>query len=498
MDLQHWNKSYIDGSWRDGNSQSLYQNINPFTQQPISEIRLATAEDLDTAYQAAARVQKEWEQTSAYNWAAVMEKAAELMVERAEELIEILIAETGSTRIKANIEAKSAFTMLKMAARNPFKMETTIHPSFVNGKENRVYRKPIGVIGIISPFNFPFILSLRAVATSLSTGNGVVLKPDSQTYISGGLFLAKLFEDAGLPKGLFNVITAEVEEIGDAFVEHPVPRLISFTGSTHTGRHIAQLCGKHLKKSHLELGGNNPFLVLEDANVHQAVQAAIFGKYLHQGQICMSINRLLVHKNLYGEFVELFVNQVKNLKVGNPDDPDTFIGPMINHRAAERIRPLIDKSVDAGAQLALEGKIYDNFIEPFVLTDVTSEMEIVQNEIFGPVACLIPVESDEEALRIANDTPYGLSTSIFTSSIEQGVRLAQQIESGIVHINDQTVNDEPNIPFGGVKDSGYGRYGGEGTQRIYDHSMDFRPARTASISILIFKFGKEKTPPLCS
>lgn len=461
MDFQLWNQSFIGGHWQDGSSPSLYQNINPYTQQPISEIRLATTDDIDTAYKAAAQAQKTWEQTSAYNRSAVMEKASELMVERAEELIDILIAETGSTRIKANIEAKSAFTMLKVAAKNPFKMETTIHPSFVDGKENRIYRKPIGVVGVISPFNFPFILSLRAVAAALSTGNGVVLKPDTQTCISGGLFLAKLFEDAGIPKGLFSVIIAEVDEIGDAFIEHPIPRLISFTGSTHTGRHVAQLCGKNLKKVHLELGGNNPFLVLEDADVHQAVRAAIFGKYLHQGQICMSINHILIHKSLYDEFLELFVKQVKKLKVGNPSDPDTFIGPMTRSGSKERILSLIDNSVNKGAKLVLKGKTYDNFIEPFILGDVTPEMEIVQNEIFGPVACLIPVESDEEALQITNDTTYGLSGAVFTSSIEQGVRLARQIESGIVHVNDQTVNDEPNIPFGGVKDSGYGRYGGE-------------------------------------
>lgn len=459
-DFTYWNKQYIGGEWIDGSSPTRYENVNPYNGETLSTLQLANRDDIARAYEKAKQSQKAWEQLNPYNRAMVMEKAAALMVERADELIEILIAESGSTRIKASIEAKSAFSMLKEAAKYPFQMNTTVHPSFVVGKENRVYCKPHGVVGIISPSNFPFILSLRAVAPALATGNGVVLKPDSQTYISGGLFLAKLFEDAGLPKGVFNVVVGEIEEIGDTFIEHPVPRLISFTGSTETGRHIAQICGKHLKRLHLELGGNNPFIVLEDANIEKAVQAAVFGAFLHQGQICMSINRIIVHKSRYEEFIRLFAEKVKKLKVGNPAEPDTFIGPLINKNAIPRVLSLIEDAVQQGCRLILEGKAYDQFLEPYILADVRNDMKIAQTELFAPVACILPVESEEEAIEIANDNSYGLSSAVFSGSIEHGVRVAQRIQAGMGHVNDQTVNDEPNIPFGGEKASGYGRFGG--------------------------------------
>jgi acyl-CoA reductase-like NAD-dependent aldehyde dehydrogenase len=461
FDKPSLSKQYIGGEWREGRSGSMYSDLNPYTELPITEIRLASVEDIDDAYKAAERAQPDWAQVNPYERSALLHRVAQMLEAARGALVDLIVEELGGTRLKANVEIDIALGMLRAAADIPLRMEGSIRPSLVPGKENRIYRVPIGVVGVISPFNFPLALSIRSVAPAIAAGNGVVLKPDPQTFMVGGTVVARLFEMAGLPNGVLNVVVPDISEIGDAFVEHPIPRLISFTGSTAVGRHIAEICGRHLKRVALELGGNNVMIVLPDANLERAVDAAIFGKFMHQGQICMCLNRILVHRAVYDEFVERFVEHAARLKAGDPADPDVVIGPLINRKQVEKVLRLIDSGVQQGARVALRGEAHGNLIHPFVLADVRNDMDIAQSEVFGPVASILPFDDEEEAIRIANASQYGLSGSIFTGNLEHGVEVALRIQTGMVHVNDQSINDEPNIAFGGEKASGLGRFGGE-------------------------------------
>ncbi|GEO27891.1 putative aldehyde dehydrogenase YfmT [Alicyclobacillus acidoterrestris] len=456
-----WSKQWIGGTWKEGSSSRYETVTNPFNQEVLAEIKLASKDDIDQAYQFAKQVQPAWANASAYERASVLERAAEILGQRKEEIINYLVQETGSSQLKASIEVDTSIGDLKYAAQYSFRLNGTILPSLIPGKENRVYRKPVGVIGAITPWNWPFYLSIRVIAPAIATGNSIVLKADSQTPITGGLLIAQIFEQAGLPKGVLSVVVADVQEIGDYMVEHPIPSVISFTGSTAAGRRIGEIAGRTLRKAALELGGNNVFIVLDDANIDQAVAAATFGKFLHQGQICIATNRIIVCRSVYEEFVTKFKASTMKVKVGDPADPQTLIGPLINQRQAQRIMDLIQQSLREGAKLELEGKLDGNLMTPFILTDVTNDMAIAKHEIFGPVAAILPVDNEDEAIRIANDCDTGLSGAVFSGSIEHGVHVAQQVVTGMIHVNDQTVNVEPNVPFGGEKSSGIGRYCGE-------------------------------------
>ncbi|WP_062108182.1 aldehyde dehydrogenase family protein [Bacillus niameyensis] len=454
------NKQYIAGVWRDGTGKTVYQDKNPYNQEVVTEIKMASQKDIDEAYESAKRVQKQWEKVSAFDKSEVLTRAVQIMKNRREELVELLMIESGSSILKANVEIDFCISITNEAASYPMRMGGEIVPSLVPGKENRLFRRPLGVLGVISPFNFPMYLSMRSVATALGAGNGVVLKPDEQTAMSGGTVLGKIFEEAGIPEGLFNVVIPSIEEVGDGFVEHPIPRMISFTGSTEVGKHIGELCGRNVKKVALELGGNNALIILEDADIDRAVNSAIFGKFMHNGQICMAINRIIVHKNIHDQFIEKFIAAAKNIKVGDPKDKENMIGPLINPGAVERILGEIEKAKSQGAKVVLEGKVEGSIIHPTILTSNTNDVATAKNEMFGPVVTVIPFSTEEEAIKICNDTQYGLSGAVHAGSIEKGVEIALQLETGMVHINDQSVNDEPLIAFGGEKQSGIGRFGG--------------------------------------
>ncbi|HZH58794.1 MAG TPA: aldehyde dehydrogenase family protein [Metabacillus sp.] len=456
-----WTNQYINGKWRKGHSQNVNSNKNPYDLSELVKIQLASVEDIDIAYYSAAVAQKEWQKASPEERSAVLKKAAEVLEKRRDEIVQILVAETGSSFAKANAEVDFSIGDINEFAELPFKMNTSVVSSIIPGKENRVYRLPVGVVGVISPFNFPLYLSIRAIAPALATGNGVVVKPDLQTFISGGLLIAKVFEEAGLPQGVLNAVVADISEIGDSFVEHPVPKVISFTGSTAVGKRIAEICGRNLKRVSLELGGNNVMIVLEDADIEQAASAAVFGKFLHQGQICMALNRIIVHRTIYDQFVKVFKEKAQLIKSGNPVDPEVFVGPLINQKQVEKVEKWIGESIQDGAVCIQRGKVSGTLMEPVILTNVTNDMPIAKNEQFAPVAAIIPVGSEEEAIKIANESDYGLSGSIFTGDIENGVDVALQIHTGMIHVNDQSVNTESNIPFGGEKSSGLGRYGGD-------------------------------------
>lgn len=457
-----WNKMLINGQWREGTSDKTYSHVNPFNGEKITEIRFASRADIDEAYESALKAQKVWEKTPAIEKSQIIEKAISIIENRKEELIKLLVDEAGSSHLKAHVELLHiAIGFMKEAATYPMRMHSESVPSFIPGKENRLLRLPLGVVGVISPWNFPFHLTMRSVVSALATGNGVVLKPATLTFITGGLAIGEIFEEAGIPKGLLNVVVGSGSEIGDYIVEHPIPRMISFTGSTEVGQRIGALAGGKLKKTALELGGNNAFIILDDANIEQAASAAVFGKFMHQGQICMSINRIIVDRKVYPQFVDVFKEKVMNLKAGDPRDPATIIGPLIERKQVERILELIDKAVSEGARLELEGQVQGNLMSPFIITEARNEMEIAQSEIFGPVAVIIPVENKEEAIRIANDSAFGLSGAVFSGTTEKGIQVAQQIHTGMIHVNDQSVNDEPHIAFGGEKASGLGRFNGE-------------------------------------
>lgn len=450
----------IGGTWSNGSSKYKYKVTNPYNQEVLTEINLADENDIHEAYESTKRAQMEWANTSPFKRAEIIEKAADILEQKRHEINQIIVAETGGFPLKANREIDQAIEHIKEASTFPLRMNGLIHPSHITGKESRIYRLPVGVVSVISPWNFPFFLSMRAVAPALATGNGVVIKPDLQTPISGGLLIAQTFEEAGIPKGLINVIVADVEEIGDAFIEHPVPRLISFTGSTAAGRHIAEVAGRNLKKVSLELGGNCPFVVLDDADINQAVSAAVFGKFLHQGQVCMAINRMIVVRSVYEDFVSTLTEKVQKLKIGNPAE-GCVIGPLINKKQVNRLKEMVDESIREGAKVVLRGEIRGQIVEPMVLIDVRNEMAIAQNEIFGPVAIVIPADDEQDAIRIANDTDYGLSAAVFSGSLERGIKAAKQIKAGMVHVNDQTINDDSLCAFGGEKASGIGRHNGE-------------------------------------
>ncbi|MFJ6927483.1 aldehyde dehydrogenase family protein [Streptomyces nigra] len=454
-------QQYIDGEWRPGTGSWDIIDFNPYDGEKLASITIATVDEVDEAYRAAARAQGEWAATNPYARRAVFEKALRVVEEREQEISEVIVAELGGTRLKAAFELHLAKEFLREAIHLALRPEGRIIPSPVDGKENRVYRVPVGVVGVISPFNFPFLLSLKSVAPALALGNAVVLKPHQNTPIVGGSLVAKIFEEAGLPAGLLNVVITDIAEIGDAFIEHPVPKVISFTGSDKVGRHVATVCASHFKRSVLELGGNSALVVLDDADLDYAVDAAVFSRFVHQGQVCMAANRVLVDRTVADAFTEKFVAKVKSLKVGDPRDPETVIGPVINSSQAEALTGTVAQALAEGATALVHGRATDNLVEPSVLTDLPADSALLRQEVFGPVVFLVPFDGEEEAVRLVNDTPYGLSGAVHTADVERGVAFAKRIDSGMFHVNDGTVHDEPIVPFGGEKHSGLGRLNGE-------------------------------------
>ena len=455
------NQQYIGGAWRDGASSKVLTDRNPYNDKPICEFKLGSLADLDDAYRSAAAVQKIWADVNPFERRSILEKAITFVEKNEAEITDLIIEELGGTALKAFFEIMIVKNIIKEASTYPLRMTGEIYPSPVDGKENRLYRVPVGVVGVISPFNFPFFLSMRSVATALGAGNGVVLKPHDDTPITGGTLVARVFEETGIPKGLLNVIVADIKEIGDNFVEHPIPRVISFTGSEGVGRHIGAVAGRCLKRAILELGGNSALIVMHDADLDNALNAAVFSRFTHRGQICMSANRILVQRSVYPQFLEKYVKRVSSLKVGDPREPQTDIGPLINKAQVETLSKQIQKGVQEGARAVLQGKVEGNVVSPTVFADVRPGMSIAQSEMFGPAVCVMPFDTPEEAISIANDSRFGLSGAIHTRNVEWGAEMAKQIDSGMIHVNDGTINDEPLVAFGGEKASGIGRLNGK-------------------------------------
>jgi aldehyde dehydrogenase (NAD+) len=453
----------IGGKWVQGRSSRRNTDRDPYTGDTLAEIVQASRDDVDAAYDAAAKAQRDWAAQLPDQRAQVMYRAAAILDARHEEIASWLIRESGSTRVKANIEIASSRGIILESSTFPGRLEGRILPALTAGQESRVYREPLGVVSVISPWNFPLHLSMRSVAPALALGNSVVLKPASDTPVTGGLLLAKLFEEAGLPAGVLDVVVGAGSEIGDYFVEHQTPRLVSFTGSTPVGRGIGRIAcgGKHIKRVALELGGNSPLVVLADADIVQAAHGAIVGRFLHQGQICMSTNRVIVDAAIHDSFVDAVADRVRELRVGNPNDANTAIGPIINEQQLKGLVEKIDQVKQDGGREVVGAKPTGNLLPPHLFTCIEPDWSIARDESFGPVLPVIKARNESHALELANATEYGLSSAVFTRDFERGVRFARGIVAGMTHINGITVDDQPNAPFGGEKNSGLGRFNGE-------------------------------------
>ena len=456
------NKLYLAGAWRDGGSGEQTHDVNPYNQDVLSTHVLADRHDVDEAYAAAAKAQRTWAAAAPAERAAVLRRAVDIFDARHNELVRWCQLESGSIRAKAEFEVSSARNITEEAASFPYRMHGDIFASDTPHKENRVYRQPLGVVGVISPWNFPMNLSNRSVAPALGCGNAVVLKPASDTPITGGLLLAKIYEEAGLPEGLLSVLIGRGSTIGDYFVEHPVPKLITFTGSTAVGRGIGAKTagGVRLKRVALELGGNCPLVVLNDADLSLAVDIAIVGSFLHQGQICMSTNRIIVDASIVGAFTERFVERASKLVCGDPLDPKTDIGPIINNAQLTGVLDKIQRAQEQGAEVLLGGEPDGLVLPPAVFGNVDPTWDIALQESFGPIVPIITAHGEDEALKFANMSDYGLSSAVIGSDVERACAFALKIDTGMTHVNDMTVADEQHVPFGGEKNSGLGRFNG--------------------------------------
>ena len=463
MSPQHYSipgEQFINGKWVEGSSDAARKNINPYDQSVIFEMKQASQKDVDKAYEAAEKAAEAWGKTSVVERTELIRKVCTIITDRQEEIMGWIAKELGGTFPKAGFEWNATRLCAEAWTSIPHHLKGEILTDERPGKYSFVFRKPLGVIGVISPWNFPFILSARSVIPAIALGNTVVLKPASDTPVMGALILAKIFEEAGCPEGVLNVVVGTGGEIGDYFVYHPTPRLISFTGSTEVGRRVGQnaMTGANIKRISLELGGNSPLVVLDDADIQAAAGTAVMGRFLHSGQICMSTNRIIVDKKIEKEFTEAFVAGVKNLKVGNPLDPDTIIGPIINQQQLDGLLAKIKNSVVGDTKQLLGGDPDGLILPPHVYSPVGVDHPLYKEETFGPLAPIIVAENDAHALQLANDTDYGLSSAVFTQNMERGLEFAQGIYTGMTHINDMTVDDQPYAPFGGEKNSGLGRF----------------------------------------
>ncbi|WP_328537457.1 aldehyde dehydrogenase family protein [Streptomyces sp. NBC_00344] len=458
---------YIDGEWRTGNGSWDIIDFNPYNGEKLAAITVATVEEVDQAYRAAERAQRSWGETNPYTRRLVLERALRIVEERTDAIAEAITEELGGTRVKAGLEVRLAMEFLREAIQLAPRPEGRILPSTVDGRENRVYRLPVGVIGVISPFNFPFLVTLKSVAPALALGNAVVVKPNQHAPVVGGGLIAKIFEDAGLPAGLLNVLVTDIAEIGDALIEHPVPKVISFAGSDRVGRHVGAVAGSHFKRAVLELSGNSALVVLDDADLDYAVDAAVFSRFAYQGQVCTAANRVLVDSAVADEFTEKFTARIAALRTGDPADPETDIGPVINSFQAEALTGLVDQALAEGATALVRGTTRGNLVEPTVLAGLPAGSPLHRQEIFGPVVLLVTFDGEDEAVRLANDTPFGLSGAVHTGNVERGVRFAKRIVTGMMHVNDSTIQDEPMVAFGGEKYSGLGRLNGDSTVEAF-------------------------------
>src|SRR5919112_5060490 len=460
LERSTWEGKIYLGGWTAG-SGGEYPAVEPATGRELARVGAASPDDVHKAAETALQAQHDWCHLPYDKRAAVLRRAGQLFIEHEDEIHEWLIRESGATRPFAQFQTRG------VAAEECFESAALAsHPYGQLLRSNQAdrlsmaRRLPVGVVGVISPFNAPIILSIRSVAPALALGNSVVLKPDPRTAVCGGVVFARIFEEAGLPEGVFHMLPGGAD-VGAAVVDDPLIRVIAFTGATRAGKIIAAEAAKRLKRVHLELGGNSALIVLDDVDVEQAVSVGAMGSFNHAGQICMATSRHLVAADVAADYAAALAEHAERLPVGDPTRDDVAMGPIIDERQRDNIHRVVISSVDAGARLAAGGTYEGLFYRPTVLTDVPLTAPAYAEEIFGPVAPVVAFRDLDEAARLAAGTPYGLSLGILTRDVLKGLALADRVPSGLVHINDQTVNDEALIPFGGVGESGTGaRHGG--------------------------------------
>jgi benzaldehyde dehydrogenase (NAD) len=458
MDESVWRGKVFSSGWVTGSAGDAPVR-EPATGAELGRVGVASPEDVAKAAEAAAAAQPAWAATPHTERAAVLRRAAAIWEASAQDIEWWGIRELGKIPGVMAFESHLVTSELYEASSLPSRAYGELLPS-ENPRLSMAMRVPVGVTGVIAPFNFPQVLAMRSVAPALALGNAVILKPDTRTAVAGGVAVARVFEEAGLPEGLLHVLPGG-PQTGEAVVTHPLIRVVSFTGSTAVGRHIGEIAGRLLKRVHLELGGNSALIVLNDVDIDRAVTAAAWGSFVHQGQICMTTGRHLVHESIYDEFVAALADKASHLPVGNPATEQVALGPIIDERQRDKIHALVTGSAQAGAKIAAGGTYEGLFYRPTVLADVATSMPAYASEVFGPVAPVVRFSTAEEAAKLAADSEYGLSLGILTRDVMRGLDLAAKIPTGIVHINDQTVNDEANVPFGGLADSGTGaRFGG--------------------------------------
>lgn len=452
-------KLFINGEYVPSSTNTLIDDISPSTGKAFAKIHMASAEDIDSAIDAAHKAFKTWSKTAPKDREAILNKAADIFESKQEEIRELLAIETGSTFGKAMFEMGLTSEIIRTAGSEAIRISGETHSSNHPGMFSYSVRKPLGVVGAITPFNVPIGLASKKFAFAIAAGNTVVVKPASATAACAIIF-GEIFKEAGLPDGVFNVIPCSSSVLGEKFQEDKRVKLITFTGSTEVGKKIAGSAAANLTKFTVELGGKSPIVILNDADIDFAVDTATFGVYTHQGQICMAGSKVIVEDGLYDEFAKAFTQKVKTLKVGDPLDPSNKIGPLIEEAQCGFIDGLIEDAVKKGAKV-LTGYSHEGcFYQATLLSDVTSDMRIFHEEVFGPVATIIKAKNIDHAIDMANDTEYGLSSAAVTNNLAHAKRLSEEIEAGMLHINGPTIMDEAHIPFGGVKDSGMGREGG--------------------------------------
>jgi benzaldehyde dehydrogenase (NAD) len=460
-----WLDGYLAG-WETGTGPER-EVREPATGRPLLTIRESTAEDVRRATAAAAAAQPAWAETSYQERAAILRRAADIYEAHRPEFGTWTQRETGAHRNKMHHEQNFTAQELLNASTMPSQAFGSVLPSAQPGRLSMVRRVPLGVVGAITPWNSPSVLGMRVVAPALALGNAVVLKPDPQTPVCGAAVFAAVFREAGLPDGLLQIVVGDAEA-GEALVTDPNVRMVSFTGSTEVGRRVGALAGGLLKKVSLELGGNNAFVILDDANLEAAASAGAYSAFQFQGQVCFAVGRHIVHRSVADRYVELLAGKARRLTTGDPYREDVDLGPIVNEQQLARVDGIVRRSVEAGARVA-EGGTYDGlFYRPTVLADVTTEHAAWTDEVFGPVAPVVAFDDDEEAVALANGSEYGLAAGVYSRSISRGMAIANRIKAGMVHVNDQTINDEAIIPFGGMGISGNGsRFGGEANYEAF-------------------------------
>lgn len=458
LDELTWRDKLFVGTWTRSAGGSIDVD-EPATQATLTRVAVANAADVTASALAAASAQAAWAARPYQERAEIFREAARLVRAHGDDIRHWMVRETGSIPPKIDVELKMAEGILYEAAALITQPQGLVLPA-AGGRLSLARRIPLGVVGVISPFNFPLILSIRAVAPALALGNAVVLKPDPQTPIGGGYVIARLFEQAGLPAGVLHVLPGGADA-GEALCSDPNIAMIAFTGSTAAGRRVGALAGQHLKKVSLELGGNNSLIILDDADLDAAASNARWGAWLHQGQICMTAGRILVHETIAPAILERLAGVADHLPVGDPAGGQVALGPLINLKQRDRVHAIVQDTVKAGASLKAGGTFEGLFYRPTVLAGVKPGMRAFDEEIFGPVAPVTTFSSDDEAVALANRGEHGLSAGVISASVSRALDVGNRLKTGILHINDQTVGDEPHVPFGGQGASGNGtRVGG--------------------------------------